>query len=56
MSAKPDTCAKCQHINKTHKPMLNQGYARCNLLEKWQFVAPAHTCPKFKPKETKAKK
>lgn len=44
-------CGNCRNVNKKSDPKMEaQGYARCNLLEKWQYVAGWHTCTKWSKK------
>lgn len=48
-------CRTCQHVNlkadtDSSRQMKKQGYARCHLLSKSQYVAGWHVCPKWKAK------
>lgn len=43
-------CRTCHHCDRSHKDMADQGFARCNLRQRWQYQAPTYTCNKWTKK------
>ena len=43
-------CRTCHHCDRSHKDMAEQGFARCNLRQRWQYQAPTYTCNKWTKK------
>lgn len=48
-------CRNCANWQMRGNPeMAKQGFARCGLGERWNFLPPGHTCDRFEQAEQRA--